>query len=112
MLPHIYKDNGTISIGMPDGSMKQIDTAHRNYEEIVEAMKAGLDDKVINLINIAAQVERSIRASANTDNVRIQDGEVLFQGEPIHNSLTTKIITMADEGFDIGHMVTFLENLM
>lgn len=112
MLPHIYKDNGTISIGMPDGSMKQIDTAHINYDEIVAGMKAGQDEKVINLINIAQQIERSIRASADTDNVKIVDGEVLFQGDPIHNSLTTRIITMADEGFDIVHMVRFLENLM
>ena len=112
MLPHIYKDNGTISVGMPDGSMKQIDTEHRNYDEIVAAIKAGEDNNVINLINVAQQIERAIRASADTDNVKIADGEVLFQGEPIHNSLTTRIITMADEGFDIGHMVRFLENLM
>jgi len=112
MLPHIYKDNGTISIGMPDGNMKMIDTAHKNYNEIVAGMKAGEDDKVIELINIASQLERAVRASSNTDNVTIVDGEVLFQGEPIHNSLTTRIITMADEGFDIGHMVLFLENLM
>ena len=112
MLPHIYKDNGTISIGMPDGNMKMIDTAHRNYDEIVAGMKAGEDDKVINLINIAAQIERAVRASSDTENVSIVEGEVLFQGEPIHNSLTTRIINMADEGFDIGHMVLFLENLM
>ncbi len=112
MLPHIYKDNGTISVGMPDGAMKQVDTAHRNYKEIVAAIKAGEDSKVIDLINIAQQIERAVRASADTDNVRIVDGEVLFQGEPIHNSLTTRIINMADEGFDIGHMVRFLENLM
>jgi len=112
MLPHIYKDNGTISIGMPDGNMKMIDTAHRNYDEIVAGMKAGEDDKVIELINIAAQIERAVRASSDTENVTIVDGEVLFQGEPIHNSLTTRIINMADEGFDIGHMVLFLENLM
>ena len=112
MLPHIYKDNGTISIGLPDGTMKQIDTAHRNYKEIVEGIKAGEDDKVVELINIAAQIERAVRASSNTENVSIVDDEVLFQGEPIHNSLTTRIIKMADEGFDIGHMVLFLENLM
>ena len=112
MLPHIYKDGGTIAISLPNGEMKMIDTAHINYDEIVAGMKAGEDDKVISLINIAQQIERSIRASADTDNVKIIDGEVLFQGEPIHNSLTTRIITMADEGFDIVHMVRFLENLM
>ena len=112
MLPHIYKVNGTLSVALPDGVMKQIDTAHKNYKEIIIAMKAGEDAKVIELINIADQIERAIRASSNTDNVKIVDGEVLFQGEPIHTSLTTRMITMADEGFDIGHLVLFLENLM
>jgi hypothetical protein len=112
MLPHIYKDGGTIAISMPTGEMKMIDTEHKNYDEIVTAIKSGDDESVINLINIAQQLERAIRASADTDNVSIVDGEVLFQGEPIHNTLTDRIIKMVDEGFDVSHMVKFLENLM
>ena len=112
MLPHIYKEGGTLAISLPTGEMKMIDTAHKNYKEIVEGMKAGEDEKVIELINIAEQLERSIRAANNTENVTIKDGEVLFQGEPIHNTLTTRMINMVDDGFDIGHLVLFLENLM
>lgn len=112
MLPHIYKDGGTIAISLPNGEMKMIDTAHKNYKDIVTAMQSGEDTKVVELINVVAQIERAVRASANTENVTIVDGEVLFQGKPIHSTLTTRIIHMADEGFDIGHMVLFLENLM
>ena len=112
MLPHIYKGGGTIAISMPTGEMKMIDTAHKNYDEIVTAMKAGNDDKVIELINIAEQISRALKAHHNTDNITIQDSEVLFRGEPIHNTLTTRIINMIDEGFDVSHMILFLENLM
>ena len=112
MLPHIYKDGGTIAISMPTGEMKMIDTAHKNYDEIVKAMKAGNDDKVIELINIAEQISRALKAQHNTDNITIKDSEVLFRGEPIHNTLTTRIINMIDEGFDVSHMILFLENLM
>ena len=112
MLPHIYKGGGTIAISMPTGEMKTIDTAHKNYDEIVTAMKAGDDDKVVKLINIAEQISRAIKAQHNTDNITIKDSEVLFRGEPIHNSLTSRIIKMINEDFNVSHLILFLENLM
>jgi len=112
MLPHIINGNGTISI-MLDGTMKPIDTAHKNYEAIKEALKNQEWDLVPELVNIAQEVEDAINASDIGENtVTIKDGEVLYNGSPIHNTLTDRIISMAKEGFDISHMVKFLENLM
>jgi len=112
MLPHIINGNGTISI-MLEGTMKPIDTAHKNYEAIKEALKNQEWDLVPELVNIAQEVENAINASDIGENiVTIKDGEVLYNGKPIHNTLTDRIISMAKEGFDISHMVKFLENLM
>jgi len=112
MIPYIFKANGTISL-MIDGSMKPIDTTHKNYEKIKEALKAQDWDSIPKLVNISEQVEEAIKASSiEDDEVTIKDGEVLYNGNPIHNTLTDRIVSMASDGFDIGYMVAFLKNLM
>ena len=111
MLPHIFNGNGTISI-MIDGKMKPIDTAHGNYDAIKNAIIACEWDIIPNLINIKEQVESAIQASTTAGKVTIENGEVFYNNKAIHNSLTARIIDMARQGFDIGYMVKFLENLM
>ena len=111
MLPHIFNGNGTISI-MIDGKMKPVDTAHRNYDAIKNAIIACQWDIIPNLINIKEQVESAIQASATAGKVTIENGEVFYNNKAIHNTLTERIIDMARQGFDIGYMVKFLENLM
>ncbi len=111
MLPHIYNGNGTISI-MIDGKMKPVDTAHKYYEEIKQALKDKEWGKIPNLVNIKESVETAINASTTAGSVTIKDGQIFYNDTRIHNSLTTRIVDMAKEGFDIGFMVKFLENLM
>ena len=111
MLPHIFNGNGTISI-MIDGKMKPIDTAHGNYDAIKNAIIACQWDIIPNLINIKEQVEAAIQSSTTAGKVTIENGEVFYNNKAIHNTLTERIIDMARQGFDIGYMVKFLENLM
>lgn len=111
MIPHIYNGNGTISL-MIDGVMKPVDTAHRFYNEIKDALKAGEWEKIPGLVNIKEQVQNAINASTANGQVTLVDGQVLYNGVAVHNTLTSRIVTMAKEGFDIAHMVKFLENLM
>lgn len=110
-IPFIYNGNGTISL-MIDGKMKPIDTAHRFYAEIKEALQNKEWDKIPGLVNIVERVETAINASTNAGSVSIRNGEVFYNGQRINNSLTTRIVDMAKDGFDIGFMVKFLENLM
>ena len=111
MIPHIYNGNGTISL-MLDGVMKPVDTAHRFYDEIKAALIAKDWDAIPGLVNIKEAVETAINASTAKGVVTIRDGEVYYNDVRIHNTLTNRIVAMAKEGFDIGHMVKFLENLM
>lgn len=97
---------------MIDGKMKPVDTAHRNYDAIKNAIIACQWDIIPNLINIKEQVESAIQSSATAGKVTIENGEVFYNNKAIHNSLTERIIDMARQGFDIGYMVKFLENLM
>lgn len=109
-IPFIMNGNGTISV-MLNGSMKPIDTAHKNYDAIKEALKSKEWDKIEALVNISKEVEAAI-SKQGTTKVTIKDGEVFYDGIVIHNTLTSRIISMSREGFDISHMLLFLENLM
>ena len=110
-IPYIYNGNGTISL-MIDGKMKPIDTAHRFYAEIKDALKEKNWDVIPGLVNIVDRVEKAINQSATGGSVTIVKGEVFYNGTRINNSLTDRIVDMAKNGFDIGFMVKFLENLM
>jgi len=111
-IPFIMNGNGTISV-MIDGTMKPVDTAHKNYEAIKEALKNKDWDAVPELVNIAKEVETAISNSATANGrVSIKDGEVFYGNTVIQNTLSSRIIDMAKQGFDVGHMVKFLENLM
>ncbi|NDI17915.1 MAG: hypothetical protein EBY83_08155, partial [Verrucomicrobia bacterium] len=44
--------------------------------------------------------------------VKIENGQILYGGFVVHNTLTDRIIKMMSEGFKFDHMVKFLENLM
>ena len=108
MIPHILNANGTISL-MLNGEMKPIDNSHPNYEEIKQALKEQRWEDIPGLVDIEKIVKD---ATEGFDNISIRDGEILYQGYAIHNTLTQRILTMIDEGFDVTHMLKFLDNLM
>lgn len=110
MIPHIYNGNGTISV-MLNGKMKPIDTAHKFYNEIKEAIKSKNWDEIPKLIDIADRIATAIKNTGN-ENIQIRDGEVYYKNTIVHNQLTMRMIEMSKDGFDIGHMVKFLDNLM
>lgn len=111
-IPFIMNGNGTISI-MLDGNMKPVDTGHKNYEAIKEALKNKDWDVIPDLVNIAKEIEQAIATSTlASGRVSIKDGEVFYGATVIQNTLASRIVSMAKEGFDVGHMVAFLENLM
>jgi hypothetical protein len=111
MIPHIINGTGTISL-MIDGKMRPIDTAHKFYAQIQAAVKAKDWGVIPGLVNIAQHVEKAINASTTASLIKIVDGEVFYDGTVIHNTLTNRIVNMARDGFDVGYMVKFLENLM
>lgn len=64
-----------------------------------------------------ARVERTIdRAKAiNTygkGKVVVKDGNVYYNGQPLHNALTIKMLNMMNQGFNITPLVNFLDRVM
>lgn len=104
-IPHLVTDDSiTLVI---DKQTKVYGLGHPNYSKIIEALKAGDFDEIIRLTNIAEQLNHF-----GEGKVVVRGGVVYYGEYPVDNSLTRRILKMKDDGFDIGPMVAFLENLM
>lgn len=81
--------------------------SHFNYSKIREAIKAGEFDSLEELFDVSKAVE-----TFSEGLVSVVAGEVLYEGQPVHNSLTHRMLEQMREGFNIRPMAAFLSNLM
>lgn len=105
-IPYILTENGTVSL-MVDGDMKTVNTSHINYHEIVEAIKESRFEDAIALMDVAKTI-----SDYGAGQVEVRGGVVYYNGMALHNTLTTRMIKMREEGFNIDPLCRFLENLM
>lgn len=103
--PYILQgDNIVIVI---DGDPHTINRTHVTYTKLVDAIKSKDWDSVKELINPTKVV-----VNYSKGNLQIVDGEMFWKGQPFHNSLANRMISMLQEGFDVEPMVNFMHNLM
>lgn len=100
--------NLTVLLGSRPYNIAKTDSI---YADVVELVKANAtEDAVLAVINRAQAAVQ--KAAQITPNIAISNGVVTFKGQSIDNSLTTRMLQMLDEGFDLIPMAKFLENLM
>ena len=80
---------------------------HPNYAAIREAVRNHEWDAVEQLISISTAVD-----AFGKGEVHVQNGQVYYNGEVLHNSIVTRIINMIGEGFAADPLLKFLQNLM
>ena len=104
-LPYIMgKDAVTV---MVNGSAITVREGQVNFAALRDAIKNREWDRVPELITPARAVENFVRGR-----VSVQNGEVLLDGAVLHNSVTTRILEMIEDGFDADPLMRFLERLM
>ena len=80
---------------------------HIAYGKIVDALKAQDWDAIRDNV----EPKKAI-VNFGAGNVSIEGSDVFWKGQPFHNALATRMISMYQEGFPIDPMVRFMENLM
>lgn len=80
---------------------------HISYGKIVDALKAQAWDDLRDLV----EPKKAI-VNFGAGLVSIEGDKVFWKGQPFHNSLSTRMIEMYQDGFPIDPMVRFMENLM
>lgn len=104
----VLTKDGTMTVVL-NGTVHTVDTSHPNYTKLREAFKAKDWEQFEKLVNVVQTVAKAL---GDNKTVEVKGNEILVNGSPLHNTLTSRILTMLNEGFEIGPMVKFLENLV
>lgn len=84
--------------------------SHRNYDKILAALKTQQYDGLEDLIDVQATI--TARMGGNKGSVTVKNGEVLYRGRVMHNTVTERILAFVDEGLPTEPLIRFLENLL
>lgn len=104
-IPHIIgKDSITIYL---NGKPYVMSRSHESYGAIEQALKDQDEVTLTNLLNVKATV-----VNQSNGMVKIVDGDLYFNGEPLHNALVDRIMHLFQNGFNVDSLCRFLENLM
>ena len=92
------------------GKMHTVLAGHKNFDLLRDHLK--LPEHSVEVILHLSDREENIRKSIKGSKVVVEHGTVYYEGEEVHNALTTKLLNMLDNGFDATPWCWFLENLM
>lgn len=101
---YLIADNGSITL-IWKGKCNAIGPEHVNYQGILDALKNEDYGQLDSLLDIPSLVER-------IDNVTVQDGEVFFAGERVHNTVADRIIQFIADDLPYRPLARFLSKLM
>ena len=106
MYSHIKDGNNQWSVFF-NGSSYTFDSTHKNYEKLVSCVREKLPyEEFLKLHNSS----ESINAWGNGI-FKVANGYIEYKGTQIVSSLSTRILSMIEEGFDYQPMLRFVENL-
>lgn len=102
-----------LTVVFDNGESITVYPSNPKYREIVVALTAKDYAKVRTLSSPVAAIKDKIAVVNKRvgSQVEFKNGQVYYNGVVIHNTLTDRIVDMSNDGFDIGPMIKFLENL-
>lgn len=84
-----------------------ITKSHISYDKVLEAIKNEDWDVVKDIVD-----PKKVIINYGKGNVSIQGDKMFWKGREFHNSLSSRMIRMYQEGFSIEPMIAFMDNLM
>ena len=80
---------------------------HINYKMILEALPTANADELLEIVD----VEKAV-ATFSDGLVEIKNGQVTYEGEVVHGSISKRILEFMSKGLPFQPLVNFLNNLM
>ena len=84
-------------------------TVTRDNVNFTKALEAASEQRWDDLVEILSPV--TVLINFGNGRVTIKDGQVLYMGDVVHNVLATRMLEMAQTGFNVEPMANFLDNL-
>ena len=97
-----------ITITFSDGETANVNADESNFGAVCNAVKAGNWDLAKELAIPMVAVRKVIDG---VDEVVYEGGVIKFNDEPLHLTLTERMVDMIEQGFDVTPMARFLVNL-
>lgn len=108
MITHIETDAGIhVVLG---GNMVTIAKSDKAYGDFRLALFSGATEAELDEIRFA-ELRRVEQAVQVADGLEIKGGQLYYQGSPVAQTLSKRVLSMVDEGFPLTHLVKFIENL-
>lgn len=106
MIPYA-KSDGTITVYL-QGVPYPVDASHPNFDAILTGLKEqNLDsDEMLKLVSV-----RSFIKSLNIGFVTVGVDTILYNGTPVHNHLTARMLEIISAGLDVTPWAKFMDNL-
>jgi hypothetical protein len=104
-VPFMFVD-GNLTVVLNNKSF-QVLPDHLNYKMILEALPSATSDELLELIDIEKAV-----ATFSDGLVEIKNGQVTYEGEVVHGSISKRILEFMSKGLPFQPLVNFLNNLM
>lgn len=92
-----------------------IQSDHPRFEEVKVALKNRDFEKAVDLCNTKKQVEEFIKPTEEKHmglGIEVRENYILYNGAPMHNTLTRQILDMIKGGYDVNPLMNFLYNLV
>jgi hypothetical protein len=104
-VPFMFVD-GNLTLVLNNQSY-QVLPDHINYKLILESLPTATAEELLDIVDIQKAV-----ASFSDGLVEIKNGQVLYEGEEVHGSISKRIIEFMSKGLPFQPLVNFLNNLM
>lgn len=101
-----------LTVVFDDGETATTYTSQTLYSQVVEAVRKRDWELARRLMIPSTQLKEKIAATNVGDRVKIEGGIVYLDDNPLHNTLTDRMLEMVEDGFDITPMSAFLANMM
>jgi hypothetical protein len=109
-LPFMRNESGFVTV--VEGQSYNIHCSHSKYADLLRAVKSG--DSVEFLKNCTEEkaIQSYISQSPTlSTKVQLKDGEVTYDGRPVHNTLTQRILDFKREDLPFEPLLKFMEKL-
>ena len=106
------KTEDHLTVAFDDGTTQTMYSSDPHYQDLIKAINAKQWEQAKELMCPSLVVKKQMAKLPNSDGrVTVEAGIVKLDGQLIHNTLTKRMVQMAEEGFDITPMSNFLANL-
>lgn len=106
----IISDEGITTI--INGKPYQVRNEHPNYEKILKTLKSKDGDEFLRLYNPVLPKVKPSKDFTVVESLVVGHGQVTYNGTPLHNSVTYRLIALQEQGHDTAPLAKFLVKLL